>query len=114
MHQRKSCELRDVITDATHFVPASHVTSTVHGTDTALLDMRSERYYTLGEVGSRIWALLASGCSMAEIAERLGEEFDASMTKIEVDLRALLARLEGAALIGRANDDSESLRASEP
>lgn len=114
MHQRHSRELRAAITDATHFVPASHVASALHGTDTALLDMRSERYYTLGEVGSRIWALLASGCTVAEIAERLGEEFDASMTKIEADLRALLARLEGAALIGRSNDESDPLRAGEP
>ncbi len=93
---------------ATRFAPAPHVTSAVHGAATALLDMRTERYYTLGEVGSRIWALLASGRSVDDIARRLGEEFDASEATIDADLRALLARLEGAALIRRVRDDRES------
>lgn len=92
---------------ATHFTPSPDVASAVHGVATALLDMRTERYYTLGEVGSRIWALLVSGYSVGEIAQRLGEEFDASMTMIEADLYALLTRLEGAALIRRATDEGE-------
>lgn len=89
---------------ATRFDPAPHVVAAAHGSDTALLDMRSERYYTLDAVGSRIWALLASGYAVAEITSRIGEEFDASMTKIETDLRALLDRLEGASLIERAGE----------
>ena len=102
-----SCEPGGATSRAAHFVPAPHVVSAVHGVDTALLDMRSERYYTLGDVGSRVWALLASGYSVGEIAERLSEEFDASMTKIEADLHSLLARLEGATLIRRLSGERE-------
>lgn len=109
-HSRSRDESREPVGApgrATHFTPAPHVASAVHGVATALLDMRSERYYTLGEVGSRIWALLASGYTVGEIAQRLGEEFDASMTQIEADLHALLSRLEGAALIRRATGERE-------
>jgi hypothetical protein len=103
MQFRSSRVARNVTLDATRFDLAPHVVAAVHGSDTALLDMRSERYYSLDAVGSRIWALLASGYSVGEIASHLGDEFDASMTTIEEDLRALLERLERAALIEPAD-----------
>ena len=89
---------------ATRFVPAPYVVAAVHGTDTALLDMRSERYYTLDSVGSRIWALLVDGHSADDIASKIGEEFDAPSEKIVSDLHALLQRLEEATLITPSTD----------
>jgi hypothetical protein len=83
----------------TRFTPAPYVVAAVHGTDTALLDMRAERYYTLDEVGSRIWTLLVEGRSPHDIASQLGDEFDAPRDIIEHDLGALLARLVKASLI---------------
>lgn len=108
MHFRESRAALGAPSRDTHFDPAPYVATAVHGADTALLDMRSERYYTLDVVGSRIWALLASGCSVGETASRIAEEFDASMTKIESDLRALLERLERTALIGRREERGAS------
>ena len=90
---------RDTTPDGTRLVPAPYVVAAVHGTDTALLDMRSERYYTLDSVGSRVWALLAEGHSPDDIASKIGEEFDAPSEKIVSDLRALLQHLEKASLI---------------
>jgi hypothetical protein len=84
---------------ATRFTPAPYVVAAVHGTDTALLDMRSERYYTLDEVGTRIWALLVEGRSANYIASQLDEEFDAPHDIIAHDLDTLLARLEKASII---------------
>jgi hypothetical protein len=81
------------------FGPAPYVVAATHGTDTALLDMRSERYYTLDSVGSRIWSLLAEGSAVDEITAQLGEEFDASPDIIARDLDALLSRLQKASLI---------------
>jgi len=83
----------------TRFTPAPYVVAAVHGTDTALLDMRAERYYTLDAVGSRIWALLVDGHSADDIASKLGEEFDAPPDTITRDLSALLERLEKASII---------------
>jgi hypothetical protein len=84
---------------STRFTPAPYVVAAMHGTDTALLDMRAERYYTLDEVGSRIWTLLVEGRSPDDIASQLGEEFDAPHDIIAHDLGALLARLEKASII---------------
>ena len=54
------------------FTPEPHVVSVVQDTDTALLDVRSERYFTLNEVGTRIWELLAEGASLSTAAHRAG------------------------------------------
>jgi hypothetical protein len=39
------------------------------GSDAVLLDLNSHDYFGLNEVGARIWAALADGCSRAEIVE---------------------------------------------
>ena len=38
-----------------------HVSSARHGDTTVLLDVNRGRYYTLNQVGGRIWELLARG-----------------------------------------------------
>lgn len=83
----------------TCFAPSPHVVAAVHDADTALLDMRTERYYTLDAVGTRIWEMLGAGQSMDEIATHLADEFDAPLAVIDADLRALLAKLQSASLI---------------
>jgi hypothetical protein len=85
--------------DKQRFEPSPHVVSVVQDTDTALLDARTERYYTLDEVGTRIWALLVEGADVATIIDRLAEEYDAPAATIETDTHALLAALENAALV---------------
>jgi hypothetical protein len=79
--------------------PAPQVVSVVQDTDTALLDLRSERYFTLNEVGTRIWALLGEGTEVAMIIELLAEEYDAPIGAIEEDTRALLAGMRKAGLV---------------
>jgi hypothetical protein len=93
---------RSTHTDAptgTRFIPAPHVVSVVQDTDTALLDVQRERYYTLDEVGTRVWALLGEGAEVPAIVEQLKVEYDAPAEVIEADVRALLAELHKAALV---------------
>ena len=99
MKPRRSYSRRATRVASAHFVPAPYVVAAVHGTDTALLDMRAERYYTLNAVGSRVWEFLGAGHAVGQIAIELGEEFEAPLDRIESDLRALLDRLEQASLI---------------
>ena len=80
-------------------MPAPQVVSVIQDTDTALLDVRSERYFTLNEVGTRIWAWLAEGTEVSMIVELLAEEYDAPMSAIEADTRALLTALRKAGLV---------------
>lgn len=77
----------------TQYALASHVRSAVHGDRTVLLDLRRERYYSLDEVGTRVWALLGEDADIATIVARLGEEFDAPIERIEADVNTLLRQL---------------------
>jgi hypothetical protein len=83
------------------FVPAPQVLSVVQDTDTALLDLRSERYFTLNEVGTRIWELLSEGTEFAVMVELLAEEYDAPIEVIEGDARHILAALLKSRLMRR-------------
>jgi hypothetical protein len=77
----------------TRFAHARHVKSAVHGDRTVLLDLRRERYYSLDDVGTRVWALLGDGADVPVIVARLAEEFDAPADRIAADVDAFLRRL---------------------
>lgn len=96
---RKSIVTRTVLGSSERFVPESYVVSVVQDVDTALLDIRSERYFTLNEVGTRVWELLGEGTEIAVIAELLAEEYDAPFDTIEVDLHVLISALVNAGLV---------------
>jgi hypothetical protein len=83
------------------FVPAPQVLSVVQEEDTALLDLRSERYFTLNEVGTRIWELLGEGTEVAVIVELLAEEYEAPIEVIEADTYDVLEALLKARLVRR-------------
>ena len=70
-----------------------------------LLDPEDGSYYTLDEVGARIWELADGTRTAAEIAEALDEEFDASLDTIQADLLDLLAELTASGLVTDAARD---------
>lgn len=64
-----------------------------------LLDPESGQYYTLDEVGARIWELADGARSASEIAEALEQEFDAPPETIRADLLDLLQELSSSDLV---------------
>ena len=67
--------------------------------ETVLLDLDSEQYFGLDEVGTRIWALLNEGQGVAAIVETLLTEYEVEREQLEADVRELLAALLDAGLI---------------
>lgn len=55
--------------------------------------MGRERYYSLDEVGTRVWSLLGDGADVPAVIARLSEEFDAPVEQIAGDVDAFLRRL---------------------
>jgi hypothetical protein len=55
-----------------------------------LLDPRNGYYYTLDDVGARIWELADGSRAVSDIAAILAAEYDASREQIEADALALL------------------------
>jgi hypothetical protein len=84
------------------YVPTPHVVAVVQDTDTALLNVATERYYTLDAVGTRIWELLQGGADIAAISRRLADEYDAPLETITADAREFLAALAHAGLVRSA------------
>lgn len=65
-----------------------------------LLNPESGEYFTLNEVGVRIWALADGSRTVEEIAATIVAEYDAPDEAIRTDVLALLGELEQERLVG--------------
>ena len=64
-----------------------------------LLDLASESYFGLDEIGARIWALLNEEKTVGQIVEILLEEYEVDRARLERDVNELLENLLEAGLI---------------
>jgi hypothetical protein len=75
------------------------VLSNSAGDTVILLHSETGEYYSLDEVGGRIWELADGTRTVAEIASALVEEFDAPLETIETDARRIFAELAREQLV---------------
>ena len=68
------------------------ITQEVSG-ETVILDLRSEQYFSLDVVGTRIWQLLQEPLCLEEIHARLLEEYEVEPARLRQDLEDLVNRL---------------------
>ena len=64
-----------------------------------LLDLGSEHYFGLDEIGARIWSLLESGAGEAAVVDTLLEEYDVERETLQADVAELLDQLTEAGLV---------------
>ena len=69
------------------------------GDTVILLTPDSGEYFTLNEVGGRIWELSDGSRSVAEIAGVLVEEYEAPLDEIQADTLEVLGELAGEKLV---------------
>jgi hypothetical protein len=69
------------------------------GDTLVLLTPDTGEYYTLNEVGARIWELVDGTVTVAEIAGVLAEEYEAPIEQIQADTLELLAELAAETFI---------------
>ena len=79
------------------FQQESHIAAAVQGDRTILTN--GTRYFTLNEVGTRIWGLLEQPHSLAEIVQVIGAEYDGPVETIQDDTEHLLRELARLKLI---------------
>jgi hypothetical protein len=79
-------------------IPESVLTREIDG-ELVLLDLRSETYFGLDDVGTRFWAALAQHATLPEARRALLEEFDVEPARLERDLARLLGELEAHGLV---------------
>ena len=66
---------------------------------TAILDSTNARFYTLNDVGGRVWSLLCEGTTFAGIIDQLAREYEVSAQVLSVDVENLLQQLADAELL---------------
>jgi hypothetical protein len=67
--------------------------------ETVLLDLESENYFGLDEVGTRIWQLIKETNDLEAIFQTLLTEYDVSEERLQGDLDALLGEIAGLGLV---------------
>jgi len=87
-------------------VPAADVLSQTVVGESVLLDLRSEKYFGLNPVGTRVWELLQETGDVAELQARLLAEYDVAPEQLERDLHHLLERLVRAGLVEERGEET--------
>ena len=67
--------------------------------EAVLLDMKSESYFGLDEVGTRIWQLLKETGDLQTIFDTMLEEYDVDEKQLKKDLLDHVAQLVEAGLV---------------
>jgi Coenzyme PQQ synthesis protein D (PqqD) len=67
--------------------------------DFLLFNMNDGNYYSLNEVGCRVWELCDGTRSIAQLVETLAAEYDAPKEALAQDVSELLEKLQGGKLI---------------
>ena len=67
--------------------------------ETVLLDLESENYFGLDEVGTRIWQLIKETEDLQAIYNTLLEEYEVDGPRLQADLESLLAEISKLGLV---------------
>jgi hypothetical protein len=87
-------------------VRRSDVLAQAAGETVILLTPDSGEYFTLNEVGGRIWELADGSRSVSEIAAVLVDEYEAPLEEIQADALELLGELAEARLVSDGQDEA--------
>ena len=64
-----------------------------------LLDLKTEQYLGLNEVGARVWQLLEEGVVLEQIYNKLLEEYDVDKELLKIDLNDLITNMSKEGIV---------------
>lgn len=67
--------------------------------ETVLLDLGSENYFGLDEVGTRIWQLITETGNLQAVYDTMLEEYEVSEDQLLADLENLITEIEKIGLV---------------
>jgi hypothetical protein len=83
----------------TTFEVPDHVLARRSGEETVLLNLDSEQYYGLDEVGTRLWELIDDGAAFESVVDTLLTEYPVDRQTLVDDLTSVLGDLERNGLV---------------
>jgi len=97
---------KSVPTHAT-IVAAQEQVSSDLGEESVILNLKSGVYYGLDPVGTRVWQLVQTPRTAADIRDARLEEYDVAPQRCVDDLSALLERMEMEGLIQVIDEEDQ-------
>ncbi len=82
--------------------PSPDVLARAVGEELVLLDLASEEYYALDDIGAAMWEAISSAPNLAAARDALLAEFDVEAAKLAGDLLELVDRLSAKGLLVEA------------
>lgn len=87
------------ISDSASIVASRDLLANQLAGELVVLDLNSGGYYSLEDVGIRVWHLLQEPVTLPAIRDAILAEYDVDAARCENDLRALLADMAARGLI---------------
>ena len=84
-------------------VPADVLVNVV-GEESVLLNLKTERYFGLDGVGTRMWTVLTTSPSVQAAYEKLLAEYEVEGGRLRADLQALISQLTEQGLLEIHNE----------
>jgi hypothetical protein len=91
-----------VITEETLLVRNDALVAAPMGTDVAMMDMDSGKYFVLHEVAAFIWERLASPATPAELCDALMQRYKVTAERCRADVLPFLQQAHDKGLVRRA------------
>jgi hypothetical protein len=93
-------EVESTSSDGDRLRPNPDVVVQRMGRDIVLVHLGTDRVFELNHTGAVLWDLLSSGCSPAQIHERMREGFDVESERLAEEIGILLNSLRDNDLVG--------------
>ena len=78
---------------------SSEVLTQEVGGETVILDLKSEGYFGLDEIGTRIWQLIQEQKNLQSVTETMLNEYDVEPDQLKTDIKNLLNELVKSGLV---------------
>ena len=75
--------------------------------EAVMLDLKSESYFGLDAVGTRIWRVVEREGHLKKVFSELLSEYDVDPARLEEDLKDLIGRLADAGLVAVKTADEQ-------
>ena len=80
-------------------LPSNHVLSQVVAGEAVLLDLNSERYFGLDEIGSQVWRSIDEGTGLEGAVEAIAREFETDEGTLRSDIGRLVEQMADEGLV---------------
>jgi hypothetical protein len=103
MENAMMASAKSTVSTAATIRPAPFVTAVAQGGETVLLNIAAGQYYSLNDVGTCVWELLAAagdaGLAAGSVIEHVQREYDVTPDRAQADVLKLLHDLRIAGLV---------------